>query len=86
MLSDISDHLPILICFDRNKQRHKPKQPVVFKLNKITDDSIMLINNELSHTDWNEYLTETDAQESYNLITDSFQDVCLFSLGHGYMK
>ena len=70
LLSDISDHLPILICFDKKKDKRKIKKQVVFTVNKITDDSVILLNNELSNVDWNECLKDTDVHESFNAITD----------------
>ena len=50
IISDISDHLPIFACINKNKRtKHKPLQ---IKTRSFTAEAMAMIKNSLEKTNW----------------------------------
>ena len=74
LLADISDHFPVFICFDKKKKIAKRNKMINFTVNKINDQQLTEINNDLKLIDWNSNLSCCDVNESYAIITSSINE------------
>ena len=63
LLSDISDHLPVMTCY--GTWQRKTKSPLIFSHRPLNDQTLCAINNELKQTNWS-YLYDSPVNEAYN--------------------
>ena len=72
ILSDISDHLPILVCFGKKSNLTKnsiDKKSYTFR--KINDSALEHMNTDLSQIDWEAELGECDTSEAFTKIVSN---------------
>ena len=58
LVTDISDHFPVLLSYNNSLTQPANKQPLIIKTRKMNDDKINKINDSLMHTNWN--ILDTD--------------------------
>ena len=72
ILSDISDHLPILICFGQKQKIKKNKYgEKSYSYRKINDSALEHMNTELSQIDWEAELGVCDTSEAFIQIVNN---------------
>ena len=81
LLSDISDHLPIFICFEKSKCLKKSYNKITFTVNKMDEQAVVDINNDLKAIDWNTCLSTCNVDESFSLITSKVNE-CIGNNSH----
>ena len=69
---DISDHLPIIMCFGTTKNEYKRKQ-IVMKKRSINTATINDISSTLHNIDW-QYLDNMTTKEAYTDFSHTLND------------
>ena len=68
LLTDISDHLPVLVYL--RDLRHETKVQKTLNYRVINDDNIQDMNEELKTYNWNELLVKLNTNDSFNVFHD----------------
>ena len=68
LLTDISDHLPVLVCL--RDLRHETKVHKTLNYRVINDENIQDMNEELQTYNWNELLVGLNTNDSFNVFHD----------------
>ena len=71
IISDISDHMPILLRLNGVHQPLTIHQTVTYR--KVTDDNIKALNDYLEQQSWNEELKDLNTEDSFNKLHDIVQ-------------
>ena len=74
ILNDISDHLPIFICFGKPNKKQNSKGTVTFTIKDYNENSISKINDELSQINWSTSIGSMNTQDSFDYIINKIQD------------
>ena len=64
IISDISDHLPLLLLLKQMKV--KDNTPIEFESRNLSEEKILQINNELRQIDWNGQLNSNNCNINFN--------------------
>ena len=66
IISDMSDHLPILLRLNDAHQHMTIHQTVTYR--KVTEDNIKALNEYLKQQNWNEELKDLNTEDSFNKL------------------
>ena len=72
LLSDISDHLPVLTC--TGKKPRQSKTPLVFSYRPLNELNIGLIKDSLSNTNWDN-LQNLSTNDAYNSLLQTLNKI-----------
>lgn len=69
LTTDISDHLPIFICFDKLYKGKLPKQALKFNMRDLSETNINKVIDDLSQIDWEHNMAELNTDESFEYLS-----------------
>ena len=73
IISDISDHFPSLV------RMYKPslfiKKPLRMETRVLNDDTVEMIRNQISETNWQQLLQNKNTNEAYNIYHERIQTI-----------
>ena len=67
---DISDHLPIFICFDKLHKGRFSKQALQFSMRDLSDRNIVKVAEDLSQIDWRNNMNDLNTEQSFEYLND----------------
>ena len=73
LCTDISDHLPIIVCTGNTKKDSK-KTPLIIHKRYMTDAAIQHINSTIQNQDWN-YLNNMTMDDAYTEFNNKLGDI-----------
>ena len=73
LLTDISDHMPLLTMFKQTKLLNK--DPLTFKRRCLNNDKLKVVNNNLMRKDWIGLLNGTTSNIKFNQFSDIVNQV-----------
>ena len=65
LVTDLSDHLPILVCLKDLRHEARLHKTVIYR--KISTENIQKMNEELHTYNWNELLNDLNTEDSFNV-------------------
>ena len=73
LISDISDHLPLLCLVKQTKILDK--SPLEFQNRALTDDKLRAIKNKLYRVDWLRHLSSTGCNNNFKIYSNILNEV-----------
>ena len=73
LVTDISDHLPIMCLLKQTKI--VDKNPLTFQSRSLKDEKLNIVKNKLYLEDWYGLLNKSDVDENFNLLNDKISIV-----------
>ena len=73
LVSDISDHLPLLCLLKQTKILDK--QPLTFESRSLNNDKLLNIKKLLSKVDWYGLLNKSNADENFNIFSNKINNI-----------
>ena len=73
LISDISDHLPLLCLVKQTKILDK--SPLEFQSRALTDDKLCAIKNKLYRVDWIRHLNSPGCNNNFNIYSNILKEV-----------
>lgn len=74
LLTDISDHLPVLLIYKTSLTQHTAKTPIKVKTRKMNDDKLQQINNSFLQTNW-DILDNDDMELAFQSFTNKLNEI-----------
>ena len=74
LITDISDHFPVLLSYNNSLTQPNITSPLIIKTRKMNNEKINKINESLLHTNWN-ILNTDNVQTAFQNFVDKINEV-----------